>query len=283
MNFQTILIRYGEIWLKSAQTRRKFVRRLVQNIKTALRADFIDYDNIRVERGRLYLETSDKEAGSALKRVFGIVSFSPAIYCAPKLDDIQELVVEISEKHVKKKDTFAIRASRSGKKHSFNSLDIAKRMGSVVRQVTKAKVDLNKPKKELFIEVRENRAYLFTKKIKGPAGLPLGIEGKAVGLYGKNVEEAAYMMARRGCDIEVVAKKNENLQKLGQWIPNLKVHQKVPKTAKALFTGDSIGKNPNIVKKFVEFDKKQKLPVFRPLVGLTAAEIKKITQSLQRA
>ncbi|MCS3923237.1 tRNA sulfurtransferase, partial [Methanosalsum natronophilum] len=67
----------------------------------------------------------------------------------------------------------------------------------------KPAVDLTDPDKEFFIEVRDNKAYIFTEKIKGVAGLPLGTQGKMVALVSGGIDSpvSAWMMMRRGVEI----------------------------------------------------------------------------------
>jgi len=79
MNYDRILIRYGEMSLKG-RNRKHFVLKLKKNIKFILR----DFKNIRIESewDRMYVQLNGEPVESVvrgLKKVFGIQSFSPAI------------------------------------------------------------------------------------------------------------------------------------------------------------------------------------------------------------
>jgi hypothetical protein len=69
------LVRYGEIFLKSDYVRRQWEQALVRNIREVL-----PDCRVRSERGRIWITgVVDQEK---LRRVFGIVSFSPVTRCA---------------------------------------------------------------------------------------------------------------------------------------------------------------------------------------------------------
>lgn len=300
MNFDSILIRYSEIGLKSKQTRRRFENKLVQNIKSALRNEFAEYSDIRKEFGRIFIETPGREILKILPKVFGIYSISPVFVCAPTLEEIEKLAVKLAKKHIRKTSSFAIRARRTGEQ-KFTSLEICEKIGAAVKKATKAKVELKKPEKEIFVEARKNKAYVFTEKIKCAGGLPLGIEGKAVGIFskGRNFKTAAWLIARRGCDIEFACfekdlrEAEKTAKQMYKWLGNVRVSPVKAKTelefykaaekialegnAKALFSADVFGKNiTEDLKKFGAISSKLSLPVFMPLIGMDKEMLRNI-------
>jgi len=159
------------------------------------------------ERGRIYVETDDDEAGrSILRRVFGVVSFSEAVECPADIDVICRVMVIYSHHLVKKAASFAIRSRRSGT-HKFTSRDVAVAAGKAIQDAHPSlKVDLGRPDIELFVEVRQNRAFIFHEVIEGPGGLPLGSQGRMLALVdGDRGMVAAWMMMKRGCKVTAVA------------------------------------------------------------------------------
>src|SRR5436309_3546705 len=76
--WMVLLVRFGELALKSRFVRRQLRDRLVANIQDLFAAEGIECLT-RADHGRIYVEVDDVPAASAgLRRVFGIVSFSPA-------------------------------------------------------------------------------------------------------------------------------------------------------------------------------------------------------------
>ena len=61
---------------------------------------------------------------------------------------------------------------------------------------------MKNPDFELFIEIRNENAYLFTKKIRCAGGLPLRTQGKTL-VFVDSLESllAAWYLMRRGCSV----------------------------------------------------------------------------------
>ncbi|MFB6217351.1 MAG: THUMP domain-containing protein, partial [Candidatus Aenigmatarchaeota archaeon] len=171
-----ILIRYGEIGLKSDWVRREFENRLMKNIREGFKSRDVDGS---VERGygRIFVKTQDIEGASdVLRKTFGIVSFSPCEKLKTDMDGITRRMADISENFIQRDDTFSVRARRTGN-HHFSSKDIEESAGSEIIERTDAKVDLDDPDKTIYCEIRQNDTYIFKDKIEGPGGLPLGTQG----------------------------------------------------------------------------------------------------------
>ena len=85
----------------------------------------------------------------------------------------------------------------------FTSQEMAAHCGGVVRNVVLAPVDLTNPDLTIFVEIREDDAYIYHEKIRGPGGLPLGTQGKVVVLLSSGIDSpvAAYLMMKRGCEV----------------------------------------------------------------------------------
>ena len=77
MDFHCVMVRYGEIGIKSEQIRSKYERLLVGNIEAMLAENGIPFDEITRERGRIFVYSADPGAAGAVARVFGVVSASP--------------------------------------------------------------------------------------------------------------------------------------------------------------------------------------------------------------
>lgn len=197
-----ILVRYGEIFIKSEPVRRIFEKKLVENIKSCFKKNGVDC-RIRRSRGRIFVETNQlEEACELLKRIPGIVSLSPSFHLkTSSLKRIQKFCEENYEKWIKKNETFAVRVKRTGK-HKYTSQQLAKAIGDVIDR----KVDLRKPDREIFVEVRNNNTYMFTEVIKGVGGLPINTAGKVVSLISGGIDSpvAAWLTMKRGCKVVFV-------------------------------------------------------------------------------
>lgn len=202
MKHSLIIARYGELGLKSNRVRARFERKLSSNIKTSFNCE-IDINQARIF---IFPENFD-EALAKLHKIFGIVSFSPAVSTYSTFDDIERTLGEYTDKLfeeglIDSETPFAIRCRRVGD-HDFSSQEAAAFAGSVVVRKLGCPVDLTNPKFEIFLEIRENETYIFHEKIKGPGGLPLGTQGKVISLISSGIDSpvATYLMMKRGCEI----------------------------------------------------------------------------------
>ncbi len=202
MDYNLIIARYGEVGLKSSKVRSRFEKKLVKNIKAAIDCE------VDRNQGRIYIfpQVFD-DAIKNLNRVFGIVSYSPAISTYTDFDDIDKTLGDYVEKLIcenilDENTKFAIRCRRVGD-HDFSSQEMAAYCGGVVRKRILAPVDLTNPDLTIFIEVRGEDTFIYHEKIPGPGGLPLGTQGKVVCLVSSGIDSpvAAYLMMKRGCEV----------------------------------------------------------------------------------
>jgi thiamine biosynthesis protein ThiI len=210
MDYELILLRYGEIGVKSAPVRRRFENKLIHNIHASIDC------KIKNDGGRILLYSPNiEESLDKLLKIFGIVSFSPAVETRTTKEEIKNKVQEyvdhlLEEGIFSKDDSFAIRARRVGD-HDFTSQEIAAFIGSAFYEKTESKVDLSNPDFELFVEIRGNKTFIFHEKIQGPGGLPLGTQGKVIALVSGGIDSpvATYLMMKRGCDVTILNFNNQ--------------------------------------------------------------------------
>lgn len=202
-----VLVRFGEIGIKSPPVRRQMERRLQANLEDALLRRRVEGHVARIGP-RLWLTGGGDGGAEALAalaaRTFGIVSVSPAIVTAADLDVIGAIAAKLALERPWTR--FAIRASRAGQ-HAFSSNDMGIHIGSSVYRAAEAVgrtpvVDLDTPELEILVEVRNDKAYISLEKIAGPGGLPMGAQGRVVALISDRASAvAAWMMMRRGATV----------------------------------------------------------------------------------
>lgn len=200
---ELLLLRLGaEIALKSRRTRSSFVRTLEANVADALAESGVE-GRVRKTWGRLFVR-SGPGAVAALSRVFGISSMSRVTRDVPAdLETITSAGHEVFADAVRGR-RFAVRARRTGR-HPFRSRDIEVRLGAALLPESGG-VDLTNPEFVAHVEVRDERAYLFSGRIAGAGGLPLGVEGNAVALLSGGFDSAvaAWLIMKRGVRLDYV-------------------------------------------------------------------------------
>ena len=200
-----ILLRYGEIGLKSKRTRSAFEKKYVYAIEEALKRNGITVFKIQNFGGRFVIFSNQVEnILPILKRISGIQSFSPAAHSFfSSKEDLLSGIKKYGTPLIQGK-TFAVRAKRVGK-HDFDSKELEREGGSVLYEDSKG-IDLGKPEVTIFLEIRDNNYFIFTKTIKGMGGLPPLSSGKVLCLFSGGIDSpvAAYEMLKRGCQVDFV-------------------------------------------------------------------------------
>ena len=200
-----ILIALGELFLKSEGVKRIFKRRLILNLSFFFKKEDLDF-KIFSFRERIFVETLQiKKAQNIIKKAFGIVWVADCLFF-PKitLKEFSDFVRENYQKWIKKGETFAIRLKRDPH-YQVSGVGAKKSREKIIDEIAKGikrKVDLSKPKREIFAEVRKKGWFLYFKKVRGKGGLPTGTGGKVLSLISGGIDSpvAALLIARRGAE-----------------------------------------------------------------------------------
>ena len=198
-----IIIKYGELTTKKDNIS-FFINILKDNIKKTL----ININHeIIFDKGRMFIYTENyEEVIEVLSNTFGIHE----INIAYELDNNNlELISDNLIKLLKDKDfkTFKVNAKRSDKNYPINSMDINKKLGSLILNKFKdKKVDVHNPELNINIEIRFNKSYLYFEKVKGIGGYPVGTLGKGLLMLSGGIDSpvAGYYALKRGIRIEAV-------------------------------------------------------------------------------
>lgn len=199
-NLKHILIHYNEIALKG-KNRDFFEKKLVENIKNLTGA------KVKRLSGRILAETEADNFEETLKKlggVFGISSYSPVSETKTDLQEIKKEAL-ISVKKMEGK-TFKVETRRGYKQFALNSMEISRDVGEYVLENSKLKVDVKIPDIIINIEVLTDKTFVYTQKIKGPGGLPVGVSGKMLVLISGGIDSpvASYLMMKRGCNLDFI-------------------------------------------------------------------------------
>ncbi len=194
---RVVLIKYAEIGLKG-KNRRDFENVLIENIKRVTGWEIV------WRWGRLFAKVDwEEEDVSALSKTFGVQNYSPTYLTELNLEEMIEASLKLTEKEMEKgAKTFKVYARRAQTKFPFGVYEINRKVGGAIlkRFSPDLKVDVHEPDFTVWIEVKENEAYVYTEKIKGPGGLPVGVSGKAILLLSGGIDSpvAGWYAMKRG-------------------------------------------------------------------------------------
>ncbi len=196
-----LIVHYGEIGTKG-KNRIFFEKKLVESIRKTIDC------KIQREYGRIVAglpeKYSEKKIAESLKSIPGIAYFAFCREAELSIDDIKMKALQTIKG--KKAKTFKVETKRSNKQFPLTSLDVNRDVGKYIEKNTKMEADLSNPQGTVYIEICQKRAYVYTKKIRGEGGMPIGSAGRVISLLSGGIDSpvASYLMIRRGCTITYV-------------------------------------------------------------------------------
>ncbi|WP_404453606.1 tRNA 4-thiouridine(8) synthase ThiI [Virgibacillus necropolis] len=206
MEFDHILIRYGEMALKG-KNRKKFYSKLQDNLRNLLAA----FPEVKVKRtqGRMFVQLHGQDPNPVMdicKEVFGIQSLSLAIKVANDDQQIKDAALYALKNSVETK-TFKISVKRIDKSFPIRSQEFNREVGAYLLVNSNGyTVDVHQPDLDMKIEIRTEATYITSEVIKGAGGFPVGTSGKSLLLLSGGIDSpvAGYLAMKRGVAIEAV-------------------------------------------------------------------------------
>jgi thiamine biosynthesis protein ThiI len=202
---RSVIVRVHEIALKG-DNRSFFFNKLIGNIRIALQG--IPIERVRkLHMGVEVVLANDEswlEVRDRLKNVFGLVKFYRCYKLPPNMDNIKAfLSSQIPRLNF---NTFRISARRGNKQFPMTSVKINEELGYFIKELSGAKVDLNRPELNIHVELQHGEALIYYMEEQGLGGLPVGTGGKVLALLSGGIDSpvAAWRMMKRGCQVAFV-------------------------------------------------------------------------------
>lgn len=177
---------------------------LIGQVESALKEKNVPFTKVHSVYGRIYIDTNKAiDAAEVAAKVFGIVSTSPVVEVSAELVEILHAGEQLVKAEFKKGLSFAVGARRIGE-HPYTSQDLREQLGERILEEfpeLALRVNLSEPEQTIYVEVRDAKAHLFTRTIKGVGGMPTGSQGKVVCTISTGLDSpiAAYKVMKRGC------------------------------------------------------------------------------------
>ena len=197
-----VLVHYHEIALKG-KNRPFFEQQLMKNIIAASRKENIAVSCKR-DYGRILCETNAEKGivQDVLSCVFGIQSFAFIEETSSTLSAVVQKAATFL-KNVDRSLTLKFETKRADKQLPFTSVDVNKELGAQAIALGFS-LNLKHPDFVLYAELTSKKAYLYSEKILGLGGLPVGCTGKVLVLFSGGIDSAvaAWLMMKRGCQVD---------------------------------------------------------------------------------
>ena len=206
---EIFLMKLGEIVLKGAN-KRQFENKLRQNVRRRMKP-YGNFD-VYIMQSTVYVQPLDEDADvegawDACHSIFGVVSLCRCRPCEKNLDSIFNAIEEYLGDELDCAKSFKVESKRSDKAFPMTSIAISQAIGGRLAEAhPHVEVDVHHPDYVVYVEVRDLAAYVHGPAEPGAGGLPTGVGGRAMCLLSGGIDSpvAAYMMAKRGVEIECV-------------------------------------------------------------------------------
>ena len=239
---EIILCKLGEVVLKGLN-RHSFETKLMSNIRR--RTQKFGKFKIYSRQSTIYVEPVGEDcdlagAYAACKQVFGLIAITKAVPCEKSKEAILETAKAYLGGELQKAKSFKVETKRADKSFPMGSIEISQWVGGMLHDAfPHLKVDVHAPELTVYVEVREDAAYVHAPAEPAAGGLPLGMGGSALSLLSGGIDSpvSSYMMAKRGVVLEMLhfaappytsdlARQNvlQLAQELTAWCGRMSVH-----------------------------------------------------------
>lgn len=207
MQYSEIMIRYGELSTKG-KNKRDFIRKLRSHVQSTI--SVFPNANVKSNHDRMYIELNGEdyeEVKEKLVNIFGIQSFSPVLQVERDIDAISQAVVQMVKELYSSGKTFKIGTRRVDKDFPLDTMEINREVGAaVIEALPEIEAQMKNPDIMVNVEIRKYGAFLYTHKVKGAAGFPVGTGGRAMLMLSGGIDSpvAGYLTLKKGVELEAV-------------------------------------------------------------------------------
>lgn len=207
MQYSEIMIRYGELSTKG-KNKRDFIRKLRSHVQSTI--SVFPNANVKSNHDRMYIELNGEdyeEVKEKLVNIFGIQSFSPVLQVEKDIDAISQAVVQMVKELYSSGKTFKIGTRRADKDFPLDTMEINREVGAaVIEALPEIEAQMKNPDIMVNVEIRKYGAFLYTHKVKGAAGFPVGTGGRAMLMLSGGIDSpvAGYLTLKKGVELEAV-------------------------------------------------------------------------------
>ena len=206
---EIILCKLGEVVLKGLN-RHSFEMKLMSNIRR--RTQRCGKFKIYSRQSTIYVEPAEETcdlaaAYDACKKVFGIIAIARAVPCPKEKEAIFATAKEYLGPALLAAKSFKVESKRSDKSFPMGSIQLSQWVGGALHDAfPHLTVDVHNPELTVYLEVREDAAYVHGPAEAAAGGLPIGMGGHAVSLLSGGIDSpvSSYMIAKRGVQLELL-------------------------------------------------------------------------------
>ena len=205
-----ILLKLGELVLKGLN-RHNFEEKLMSNARRRLQSCGGRF-KVTTKQSITYVEPLEDacdmdRAFEAMKMVFGAAGVCRCRACEKDKNVMLSAIQEFLAPQLAAAKTFKVECKRSDKAFPLNSIQLAQYLGGELDELyPHLTAEMHHPDLTVYVEVRDDAAFIHGNTEQGAGGLPVGMAGKAVSLLSGGIDSpvASWMLAKRGLSLEMV-------------------------------------------------------------------------------
>lgn len=205
---EIILCKLGEVVLKGLN-RHSFEMKLMSNIRR--RTQKFGKFRIYSRQSTIYVEPVGQcdlaGAYDACKKVFGLIAVTRAVPCEKSKEAILDTTKLYLGDALRAANSFKVETKRADKTFPMGSIQVSQWVGGMLHDAfPHLTVDVHNPELTVYVEIREDAAYVHAPAEPAAGGLPLGMGGSALSLLSGGIDSpvSSYMMAKRGVVLEML-------------------------------------------------------------------------------
>ena len=206
---EIILCKLGEVVLKGLN-RRSFEQKLISNIRR--RTNRFGNFKIYSRQSTIYVEPQGEDcnvsaAYDACRQIFGIIAIARAVPCEKDKVAIFKTAKTYLGDALREAKSFKVESKRADKSFPMSSIQLSQWVGGALHDAfPHLTVDVHHPDLTVYVEIREDAAYVHAPSQSAAGGLPIGMGGTAVSLLSGGIDSpvSSYMMAKRGVQLEMI-------------------------------------------------------------------------------
>ncbi|MBQ6974815.1 MAG: tRNA 4-thiouridine(8) synthase ThiI [Oscillospiraceae bacterium] len=206
---EIILCKLGEVVLKGLN-RRSFEQKLISNIRR--RTNRFGNFKIYSRQSTIYVEPQGEDcnvsaAYDACRQIFGIIAIARAVPCEKDKAAIFKTAKTYLGDVLRSAKSFKVESKRADKSFPMSSIQVSQWVGGALHDAfPHLTVDVHHPELTVYVEIREDAAYVHAPSQSAAGGLPIGMGGTAVSLLSGGIDSpvSSYMMAKRGVQLEMI-------------------------------------------------------------------------------
>ena len=207
MQYDAILVRFGELFLKG-KNRQRFVDRLFQTVKTKLQC-FPDL-LLEIKRDHFLITLNGTDDQAVLKQldyVFGIHSYALGKICNTELDAICETALSVALEACSEGKAIKFETRRGWKKFPMESITISQTVAEYVGDhAPEGAIRFSVPNPDQVVQIflKEKKTLVVARIVPASGGLPIGLNGRTLLMLSGGLDSpvAGYLMMKRGLAVE---------------------------------------------------------------------------------